>query len=61
MTSISDPSIGHTDWFEHCIIHANCMEYPLPNIRNTQWREYPIEKLGIMIVGYSGQNVGFSE
>ena len=47
--------------------YGNCTEYPTsgipnggntqrPNGGNTQRPEYPTEKLGILVVGYSGQN-----
>ena len=38
---------------------GNCTEYPtsgIPNGGNTQRPEYLTEKLGILVVGYSGQN-----
>ena len=42
-----------------CNFNGNCTEYPtsgIPDGGNTQRPEYPKEKFGILVVGYSGQN-----
>ena len=53
-------SIVFTILFPKCIqTEGNCTEYPtsgIPNGGNTQRPEYLTEKLGILVVGYSGKN-----